>query len=423
MAVKILIIIFLSLIVYSCTGNKDNRTMESQKNEKVVVVDSLYPIKKSSISITDIADTVFYVKLQRQMSNVYRIDYYENNFFVNHHLGVTCFNLKGEILFDIPVKFSSIDINPIEKLIYIYTFKNKTIYVYDFLGKLVEQIKVKTQFQNGYGYTFAQVNDSTYALSSVNLGYNKHELVFINNRGLTTNRIPNIEPFSPSSTARIYNSAWDKLLFNTPIGLLYHRYNSDTIFSINKNLELTPIFIDRKIKKIPLNCRLENVGGELEILIKSCLKHKWHHTRYYVNSRFFLCEYVIGKSPTQISNYMLYDKFGESLYVHEFQLSDYLTSNSLHIGINNDYDGGLAFNPTSQSGDYLIMYNANGQGGRFKSLPKTIYQTGRTLNGTLYNCKSDSSISKKYCENLKRFMKSFNENSQSMLTVIKLKSY
>ena len=60
---------------------------------------------------------------------------------------------------------------------------------------------------------------------------------------------------------------------------------------------------------------------------------------------------------------------------------DYENKHALfHFGIFNDYDGGLAFAPSAQSGDYLIMVNASDQqGDRHKTLPKTLYQEGRII--------------------------------------------
>ena len=144
--------------------------------------------------------------------------------------------------------------------------------------------------------------------------------------------------------------------------------------------------------------------------------------RHFETSRFHLVEYKIGGYSQMLSNYLVYDKNNKKLYRTNSQLTSALKEASLlHFGIFNDYDGGLAFAPSSQSGDYLVMVNASGQQGKYNTRPKTLYEEGRMNGGKSYQVRSGVCKSSSHRQRLMDFFRDFDEKKHSMLMIVKPK--
>lgn len=107
------------------------------------------------------------------------------------------------------------------------------------------------------------------------------------------------------------------------------------------------------------------------------------------NDCYYVAEFLVGRSPVRLPNYLVYDKETGKLNRVEIDLDRSYEIHQFHIGIFNDYDGGLAFTPLYQTGDYLIMVNADEAQGWEKDFPKTLYKLERSINHKSYPCRSD----------------------------------
>ena len=93
----------------------------------------------------------------------------------------------------------------------------------------------------------------------------------------------------------------------------------------------------------------------------------------------------------------------------------------MHFGIYNDYDGGLPFTPLNQCCDYLIMVGAGIAQGAMSASPKTLYTDGREFGDSFYPVVSGTAKNTEAKERLSKFFSDFDEDKQTMITILKLK--
>ncbi|SHF34238.1 hypothetical protein SAMN05444349_11690 [Bacteroides faecichinchillae] len=142
-----------------------------------------------------------------------------------------------------------------------------------------------------------------------------------------------------------YHESWPRPLFHCSEGLRYHRCYGDTLFAIQPDMTLRPVLIEQKISKVPLDKRLESVGGDEIEYRQYCLDNKLYATWVFEDNHFFIVDYLIGKSWREFAscNYLVYDKKTGKLNRVENDFNAEYDTHNLHLGIFNDYDGGLAF--------------------------------------------------------------------------------
>lgn len=414
----------LGLLITCHDSRKEhiNSHCAEKSSEQSIYITSDYKETPNLISLNWIADTVFYLRLKHKMKrDVYKVDYTKNLVFLYDLDSIFAFEHTGHLKYRIPAFGCSVDILQDKHKIYVYSFKNNAIFEYDFCGQKVRTIRLKHNAIDGYGSNFLAINDTLFAIAKLNEGKNKYELLFFNANGNVVGRKNNPHPFSPQPTACVFRSVWERTLFRTPDGCRYYRAYGDTLFAIDSNMEITPIWVEEKLSKVPLGSRLEYRGGKLSAFLDSCRENHWHSVRYMENKRFVIAEYVPGRSPYDLPGYMIYDKKGKTLGRLEQSLTNGFASHKFHFGIMNDYDGGLGFTPLCQSGDYLIMVNAGFSQGSFENAPKTLYEKGRIINGEKYICRSDSFVNVNAQKRLKDFIRQFDEEQNTMLSIVKLK--
>lgn len=399
----------------------DGRCAE-KSSEQSICITSDYKETPNLISLSWIADTVFYLRLEHKMTrDVYKLDYTEDLVFLYDLDSIFAFEHTGALKYRIPASGCSVDIPQDKQKIYVYSFRNNAIFEYDFCGQKVRTIRLKHSAIDGYGSNFLTINDTLFAIAKLNEGRNKYELLFFNSSGNVVGHKNNPHPFSPQSTACVFRSPWERTLFRTPEGCRYYRAYGDTLFAIGPNMEITPVWVEEKLSKVPLESSLEYRGGKLAAFLDSCRKNHWYSVRYMESKRFVIAEYVPGRSPNDLPGYMIYDKKDKTLSRLEQSLASGFASHKLHFGIMNDYDGGLGFTPLCQSGDYLIMVNAGFSQGGLKNAPKTLYEKGRIINGEKCICRSDSCVNVNAQKKLKDFIGRFDEEQNTMLSIVKLK--
>lgn len=399
----------------------DARCVE-KSSEQLIYITSDYKETPNLISLNWIADTVFYLRLEHKMTrDVYKVDYTEDLVFLYDLDSIFAFEHTGYLKFCIPAFGCSVDILRDKHKIYVYSFKDNAIFEYDFCGKKIQTIRLKHSAIDGYGANFLTINDTLFAIAKLNEGRNKYELLFFNANGNVVGHKNNPHPFSPQSAACVFRSMWERTLFRTPDGCRYYRAYGDTLFAIDSKMEITPIWIEEKLAKVPLESRLEYKGGELTTFLDSCRENHWYNIRYMENKRFVIAEYIPGRSPYDLPCYMIFDKKDKTLSRLEQSLTSGFASHKFHFGILNDYDSGLGFTPLCQSDNYLIMVNAGFSQGSFENKPKTLYEKGRIVNGEKYLCRSDSFVNMNAQKRLKDFIRRFDEEQNTMLCIIKLK--
>lgn len=187
-------------------------------------------------------------------------------------------------------------------------------------------------------------------------------------------------------------------------------------------MTLHPILIEQKISKVPLEKRIECAGGDMKEYLTYCAENKKYAVRVYENSRYYIAEYLEGKSLTKLPNYLVYDKMDGKLNIVESDLLHSLETHHLHLGIFNDYDGGLAFTPLCQTGDYLIMEDAGETQGRGKYFPRTLYFKGKWIIDEQYPCRSDVYRSIDDKKRADVFFDNLDEKKNTMLMIVKLKN-
>lgn len=422
---KIVTILF-SLLLVSCQSRKE-KTIEIFTEESVdttVVLRPDYPESTDTLRLSNIADSVFYVKLQyRQFDDILNVQYFDSLIFVQDYTAVFAFNPSGELLYKVLLSSRGcLDVDAGNSKFYTYTIKNQ-IKAYDFKGNELEHFRARVDENSFYGFYFLAINDSLFARAEYNAGYNEYELDFINKKGRMIGGIKNVEPHARTMNSYSHHESWPRPLFRCSEGLRYHRCYGDTLFAIQSDMTLRPVLIEQKISKVPLDKRLESVGGDEIEYRQYCLDHKLYATRIFENNHFFIVDYLMGKSWREFANcnYLVYDKKNGKLNRIENDFYAEYDTHKLHLGIFNDYDGGLAFAPFCQSGDYLIMVNAGDVQMGGKDYPKRLYEKGRKMNGEHFVFRSNVYRTSDDKQRADRFFQNLDEEKETALMIVKLK--
>lgn len=188
------------------------------------------------------------------------------------------------------------------------------------------------------------------------------------------------------------------------------------------------MLIETMIGKMAIEHRMEYNGMDNDTYIIETVNkepEKKNGVRYFETSRFIIGEYKVGQHQRDWSDYICYDKHNKKWYqiINKFPSEGFL----FHFGIFNDYDGGLAFAPSTQSGEWLIMVNASDQNGESRTKPKRLYQEGiiiqnrQTGEMEQYLYRSDVWKDAEKRNLLNKFYQDFNDDKHSVLMLVRLK--
>lgn len=413
-----LFLLLLLLIQVSCQTKKEDAASTPASSDSIIVLRADYPESNDTLKLSQIADTVFYVKLDHKLEDILQIQYLDNLIFIQNLYNVFAFNHSGDLLYKVPVEFGCFDIHLKESRFYTYSHKTEQIMEYDFKGNKLRHIRFKIDC---IGASFLAINDSLFAFAPLNDEFNDNELIFVNGKGRRIGYKKKVESFNHTKDAVVFNEYWPRNLFRNSEGVRFHRCYGDTLFRVKQDMTLQPVFVEEKISKVPIEKRREYVGGNREEYLKYCAENKKYAVRVFENSRYYIAEYLEGKSSSNLPNYLVYDKMDGKLNIVESDLMHSLEMHHLHLGIFNDYDGGLAFTPLSQTGDYLIMEDAGETQGRGKYFPKTLYNKGKWIIDEQYPCKSNVYRSIEAKKTADAFFDNLDEKENTMLTIVKLK--
>lgn len=412
------------LLMSSCSSNPKQETKvvgKAMQERMLVTLFDDYPEENDTLTLSELSDTVFYVRLEQPgLTDACQVYYSDSLILVSDYHQLNAFDAEGRWLYQLPNAYS-MDVLPEASGIYLYNFKDRVIKKYGFDGKEQKTIRLRTEIDT-YGRNFVVLSDSLFAISMLNVGYNPYELFWVNDKGEMVHRVKNREPFQPQSGAYTHNSIWHHRLFKAENGCRYYPSYSNTLYEVGKDATFRPVFVENKITKIPLEHRLEYSGQELNAYMKEVVANEWNAVRHFETSRFHFAEYKAGGHNFSLSNYLVYDKKSRKVHRQTNHLISALKDKKpLHFGISNDYDGGLAFAPSSQSGEYLIMVNASGQQGSHETRPRTLFQEGRTNGGQKYQVRSDVWTHSIHRQRLEQFFLNFDEEKHSMLMIVKMK--
>jgi hypothetical protein len=285
------------------------------------------------------------------------------------------FDRRGHFVRRITEECWGFDVYEPDKLILVAY--RKSIKVYNFDGEIIhKKIPLNTETE-GIGNFIAAIDSSLIALSIWNHGHESDRLVIIRTDGSIVNTFPNYEKFQSQNPPLVNASRFHRTLFRYQDQIRFHPYYSDTLFTLS-NGRLTPVFIEQKLSKVSLERRLEYLG-DIDTFERYCQENEAYATRFFESSRFMMVIYNMAQIDQTLPNYLLYDKQTSTLFNYKQQLN--FDTGSLHYGIFNDLDGGLPFNPTNISGDFLI-----------ESYSAANFIRDYTVGRNLKSCNPDGSI-------------------------------
>lgn len=423
-------VFIISMVLLSCYQDSKKKVHVNKKSQiiaKTICIDDSFPIERDTFTLTEIADSVVYIRMDTKIREGAQIIYVDSLILVHDGLGLQVFKHTGKKLYEIPIQ-GSMDALPGCSHFYLYALKEKEVQKYDYQGNLINTINLKNVPDTYYGYNFLAISDSLFAFSHPNIGINEYELFFIDAKGYLIASKKNTEPFVPLKGARLYDSYWRHSLFRTESGCRYLRCFSDTLWNISTEGKIAPFMIETIIEKLPIKYRMEYNGIDDNEYIKGTLNsepEKKNAVRYFETSRFLIGEYKVGGHQRDLSDYLCYDKQCGKLLRMINKLS--FDNPRFHYGIFNDYDGGLAFAPSTQSGEWLIMIDASDQNGEKRKYPKKLYQEGTIIQNyetselVQYLYRSDVWEDDTKRHRINDFYKNFDDSKHSVLMLVRLK--
>ena len=112
----------------SCQSPQKQVNNPQETENGIITLTADYPIEKDTLTLSEIADTVFYVKLQQQgISNNARIEYLDSLILVYDFFNLYTFNHYGKLLYKIEARGGSMDFLPDKSYFYLYTLNSATL--------------------------------------------------------------------------------------------------------------------------------------------------------------------------------------------------------------------------------------------------------------------------------------------------------
>ena len=422
---KLLVYFILCFFVISCKERESSVAIM----ESVFYTDSIISLKMDSVMVedtaylSDIVEDIKYINLDiSNTEHFFQLQYTDSFIVANNSDSLFLFNHKGRKTKSIPLHFGCFDVSEQQDSIYTYTFQNKRLSCYDFKGNQIwtHRLHYKDKEVGSYGYYFAQINDSLFAIAIQNQGFNPDQLIVVNKCGYVKKQVSNKETFPYPGVRYTAHTDWYRTLTINDGQVLYHPVYGDTVYTIGGDMQLIPYLVEEIVKKVPLEDRPEYTGNNWKQFDAVCMKNMIYVTRIFNTLRYAIVEYKIGSINQHMSNYWVYDKKERTLKKTFNNISESLKKGIAHFGIFNDYDGGLAFAPDFNSNEYLIMVNAGKLQGNKTVYAKQIYLSNLPTMKNKYNYRSDifqDSIMKRKAD---AFWFNCDEKKLT-LTVVKLK--
>lgn len=386
-------IIAFGMLLASC----NHKNVSSTKTEPAPDVDSIVRMKKDSMPVNDticlsqIAEEVTYMTLDLpHTSRPLQIHYTDSLVFANNQDGIYWFDHSGKKKGQIKRGMACFDLSEHQDSIYVYNALDKRLTCYDLQGECKWTSRLQYEGTAGsYGNYFSCIGDTLFAIAIQNEGFNPDRLVFVDKKGKVKVRVPNPEAFAAPGMHHTAHTDWKRELTKNLQTTFYHPLYGDTIYRIDENLRLVPDIIEQKVDKVPLEARPEYTGKIWKEFASACQEKDMYVTRVFNTSRYVVVEYRWGNIGFCLANYWVYDRKERKMFRTFNDWEALFASKKMHLGIYNDYDGGLAFVPEYLSNDHLIMVNASELQGRKSAWAKALYAGDPTILEGKYTYRSD----------------------------------
>jgi hypothetical protein len=351
------------LIVMLYFFNSCNQSDKSSSNiyqgtvtDKVVIIDTTYQFIADTIRLSKIADSLFYFQLEfpgtKVKMDIHKIMTSRKYLYIHSNQKLFQYDWEGKFVKEFennnePV--SGFDL--IEKNNMLLVAYPKKIIIGNLEGEFYKTIPLNPGLQN-LGSYFAAIDSGNIAISVWNTGVNLFRMVIINNEGNIVKEFVNNEAFSSENAPLRNASRYHRMVFRDKGVIYYQPLFNDTLFQLN-NLELKPVFVEKMTFKVPLTERLEYTG-DLDRYQKYCRNNSAYLTRSMASKRYFFIEAKNASLINAFPVYMLYDRKTDQF--NYYNLTVDFSKDIIHIGVLNDWDGGIALNSEFIDNDYMIGY-------------------------------------------------------------------
>jgi hypothetical protein len=212
--------------------------------------------------------------------------------------------------------------------------------IFDYKGSYLSQIDLSTD-HDGIGNFFGIIDTENIAIAVWNEGYNADRLIVVDNKGAIIKTYPNYEKFNSPNTPIRNASGYHRCIYRYKNELRFHPLYSDTVFAISTDT-IEPVFAESIIEKVPVQHRLEFTGN-LHEFRKYCYKYKKYIHRTYESDHYWHVTFQYAHLTKTFQSYLMYNKNDSTLILHEPR--PIYTSDVIHLGYFNDWDGGIAIKP------------------------------------------------------------------------------
>jgi hypothetical protein len=336
-------IFLLIILTFSCSSS-DNNLYKYEKGD----------IGNSKITLSEIADSIFYIPLDDTIpiGVYYDTKIINNTFYISGKgIGLLSFNLDGQLQRKIGIEgrgpgeylyCKSFDIDSIRGTVYILDM-GRNIQVYAGDGGYIKEISIKKYEDLENTEFFADLNfykDKLILSEYISMGVGKYNWIVIDTLGnLITSKINSVTAFKSNSWIPGGTYKFNNRIF------YYNQYN-DTVFSISPDLKCEASFlIGTGKERLPRAQFNEIDEWQNFIIIKSIFE-----------TRSWWVIYYSYKSKRQFA---LVNKKSKKKYLINERTSNKADISPRYLGgIINDLDGGVMFQPENylaeNNQEYLI---------------------------------------------------------------------
>lgn len=411
-------IILFWLITWTFIGCKEKTIPKLDNNQlghnSIVIIDNKYQISKDTIKLSSISDSLFYISIRGnsipEKLDIHKVMTTKEYIFIHGNHRFFQFNWNGDLIHEYRNaendRVYGFDVLDQQNILFI-AFPNK-ILIHGFDGKLIKSVPLAPDLES-IGYFFAAIDTNKMVLALMNKGHNHNRLVIINMNGEVIKKFNNTERFN-SNNIPVYNaSRFHRMITRNNTDIYYHPLYNDTIYRLI-DYKLFPVFVEKKIFKVPLEERPEYTG-DINRLNKYCNDNLAFITRTMVSNRYILIEAQKASFIKAFPTFMIYDwKIGK-LYFNDLSID--FSKDKMHMGIFNDWDGGIAFKTEFIDNGYMIgYYDVN----RFLIFNRDGYQLKSGTNTYKNYITCSHSISKQSRYNaLKSFITKINNDEDKLV--------
>lgn len=362
-----LLIFGLAIFLFSCSAS-DETGREDNIPVKINVSEAL--LYQKDITLSDIADSIAYIRLEpvkdRPIKYIYYFAFFHNDIFINGgtKTGVLHYDGKGKFINTIAsagsgkgqyLPGSDFSINSSSRRIYVLTkFSPRKIMVYDYSGYLFNEFRVTVSAYGG----FEAISDNRFLFlagsSNLGSGYEEYMACIKDREDHTLTKIAHPLPAS-GELNRVKNIDYQgvisgKYFEGAPI--FYDGNSMDTIYSV-KNDSIYPRYIIIK-EGMPISDTVKSGTGE---------SRKRKNIFIFPSSFTETPRHVFLTFICRDSSYVgAYDKLTKTVSSMKSRFDESDMGNNLPAQFRNDIDGGISVTmgkSNRQGNVWLYIYSSS----------------------------------------------------------------